>query len=196
MNTTLFSSPAEMMAGLFVGLIFGFLLNKAHVTRFSTIVGQLMLKDFTVMKVILTAIATGSLFLYAFKGYVFDVPLSISATTLVAAFVGGNIFGVGMAVLGFCPGTCVGALTLRAKDAWLGILGMIVGAGFYAEMFPWIRQTIKPEHEFSKITLSEHFGITPWFFIGGVVMVVVGLIFLDKYRKGQVLSPHSSAEMF
>jgi uncharacterized protein len=183
MNTHLFAPFTEVIGGLIVGILFGFILNKAAVTRFSTIVGQLMLKDFTVMKVIMTAIATGSFGLYLLKGFSFPVELSISKTTLFAALLGGSIFGVGMAVLGLCPGTCVGALSSKAKDAWFGILGMVIGAALYAEIFPWVKATIKPDSAISKITLPEFFGISPWFFIGGVLMFVLGFLFLDKRQK-------------
>ncbi|MBS0603483.1 MAG: YeeE/YedE family protein [Verrucomicrobia bacterium] len=185
MNTAIFSSPSEMIAGLLIGVLFGFVLQKAQVTRFSTIVGQLLLRDFTVMKVILTAIGTGSFLLYALNGQLFNTALIISTTTLFAAALGGGIFGVGMAVLGFCPGTCVGALSLNAKDAWYGIAGMIVGAGIYAELYPWIKLHVKPDSQISKTTLPEYFNISPWFFIGAVALFVTCLIFFDNYQRAK-----------
>ncbi len=182
MNTNFFAIPTEVIAGLLVGLVFGFVLNKAAVTRAQTIVGQLMLKDFTVMKVMMTAIATGSLTLFLLRSF-HPVPASISATTLFAALLGGGIFGIGMAVLGYCPGTCVGALSTKAKDAWFGLIGMLVGAGLYAEAAPWIKQAIKPDSETSKITLSEHFELSPLSFIGAIALCVAFLILFDKYQS-------------
>lgn len=183
MNISFLSFPIEIIAGLMIGVMFGFILNKANVTRFSTIVQQLLLKDFTVMKVIMTAIATGSLLLYFLKDQFHYSAFIITPTTLTTALLGGGIFGIGMAVLGFCPGTCVGALSTRAKDAWFGVVGMILGAGLYAEVFPWIEQSIKPREELSKITLPEYFEISPWFFIGGAVLCVLCFIFFDTAQK-------------
>lgn len=188
MNTSLFSAPTEVIAGLVIGLLFGFLLQKAHVTRFTTIVGQLRLKDFTVMKVIMTAIASGSFFLYLFTAFFPETSLIISTTTLFTAALGGAIFGVGMAVLGYCPGTCIGALAERAKDALCGVLGLIVGAALYAEIAPWIKETIKPDSEINKTTLPEYFAISPWVFISGAFLVVALFLLIEKGRaKTKVL---------
>jgi len=183
MNTHLFSSPTEIFVGLIIGIFFGFFLQKASVTRFSTIVDQLLLRNFTVMKVIMTAIAVGSFGLYALKYYFFDAELIISSTTLLAAAVGGGIFGIGMAVLGYCPGTCVGALAEKAKDAWFGIIGMVFGAGIYAEIFIWIKQNIKPDEQINKTTLDQYFGISPWVFIFMSCLVVAGFVFADIFRR-------------
>lgn len=46
MNISLFAPWNEILSGLIVGVIFGFLLRKAHVTRFNVIVSQLLLLDF------------------------------------------------------------------------------------------------------------------------------------------------------
>lgn len=183
MNTALFTSFPEVLAGLFVGLFFGFFLQKAHVTRFSTIVGQLILKDFTVMKVIMTAIACGSLGLYLLKLFFPEIELIISSTTLLAAALGGGIFGIGMAILGYCPGTCVGALAEKTKDARFGILGMILGAALYAEIYPWIHNTLKPACLITKVTLPEYFQLSPWLFIALCGSVVAVFILCDKKRK-------------
>jgi len=172
-----------MFAGLIIGVFFGFFLQKANVTRFSTIVDQLLLKNFTVMKVIMTVIAVGSFGLYTMKYYFFDAALIIGSTTLLAAAVGGGIFGIGLAVLGYGPETCVGALAEKAKDAWFGIIGMIFGAGIYAEMFTWIKQNIKPDEQINKTTIAQHFGVSPWVFIFMSCLVVAAFIFADVVRK-------------
>ena len=48
------------LAALF-GLIFGILLNKGRVTDYNVIVNLFRLKDFTVLKIMLTAIVVGGL---------------------------------------------------------------------------------------------------------------------------------------
>ena len=57
----LFENYTVILQGLIVGFIFGFLLQKGRVSRFNVIVGQLMLKDFTMLKIILSAIVVGSI---------------------------------------------------------------------------------------------------------------------------------------
>jgi len=49
------------MIGLFIGILFGFLLQKGGVTKYDVIIGQLLLTDFTVVKIMLSAVITGML---------------------------------------------------------------------------------------------------------------------------------------
>ncbi len=182
MNISLFAPWTEIFSGLVVGVIFGFLLRKAHVTRFNVIVSQLLLLDFTVMKVILTAIASGSLMVQALILLNAGISLEISSTTLMASLLGGGLFGVGMALMGYCPGTGVGALADGARDMWFGVLGMIAGAGLYAEAYPWILQHIKPASALTKATLAEYFGVSPWILTLGVLLALIALYFFDKRR--------------
>lgn len=179
MNTVILGPWKEILGGLFAGILFGFLLRKAKVTSFSTIIGQLLLKDFTVMKVIMTAIVTGGIGIYAFHEENFFI---LNTTTLWGALLGGGIFGIGMAVLGFCPGTCVGALAESSKKVWVGILGMILGAATYAELYPWITLHLKPASEFNKETLSQYFHISPWLIIS---LLLVALISFAAFERTQ-----------
>ncbi len=180
MDTTLFSPLSQLLSGLFVGICFGFLLRKAYVTRFPIIVGQLSLKDFTVMKVMLTAIAFGALGMLSIH-YVFPdkSPLIISTTTL-AALSGGGIFGIGMAILGFCPGTALGALTDGARDVIFGILGIFVGAALFAETPLWITDWIKPDDMVIKTTLPQVTSVPAWIFVALLITAVFGLILIDR----------------
>src|ERR1700694_5349748 len=54
-----FESPADLVLGLVTGICFGFLLQKGRVAKYQTILGQLLLKDWTVFKIMITAIVTG-----------------------------------------------------------------------------------------------------------------------------------------
>lgn len=180
METTLFASWQEILSGLFVGIVFGFLLRKAHVTRFAVIVKQLLLKDFTVVKVILTAVVSASACIALLRYFQPELALKIDATTLFASMVGGAIFGVGMAVVGYCPGTAVGAAADGAKDIWFGLLGMVVGAAIYAESFEWIQEQIKPAKDMVKTTLPEYFGVSE-FVIVGLFLLGALVYFLGRF---------------
>ena len=159
MGYTFFANASQIFGGLFVGIAFGFLLRKARVTKFDVIVKQLMLRDFTVMKVMLTAIAFGSLgtAIYAFFSPMPAAP--ILSTTLAAAGLGGALFGIGMATLGFCPGTAIASLADGARDARYGIFGMIAGALLYAELAPFFATCIKMDVDHTQATLAD---LTSW----------------------------------
>jgi uncharacterized protein len=181
MQTAMLAPWKELFSGLFAGIVFGFLLRKAHVTRSHVIIGQLLLKDFTVMKVMITALIVGSAAIYGARLFDPALSLEISSTTLLASLLGGGIFGVGMAILGFCPGTAVGALADGRKDMGWGLLGMVAGAALYAESFEWIRAHLKRDEDLVKTTLPEYFNISPWLIIGP--LLALGFVYLALIRK-------------
>ena len=55
------SDPLTLALGGLTGLVFGFLLQKGGLTRFRVIVGQFLLRDFTIMKVMFTAMIVGGI---------------------------------------------------------------------------------------------------------------------------------------
>lgn len=62
-QTSSLRGPARDLRGLliavFAGITFGFLLQKGGVGKYNVLIGQLLLEDFTVVKVMLTAIIVG-----------------------------------------------------------------------------------------------------------------------------------------
>src|SRR5512142_2572994 len=92
---------------LVFGVMFGFALNKAGLTRYSKIVNQFRFKDMTVLKFMMTALVVTMLGLYPLRALGWITFPSVPETYVVGNIVGGLIFGVGMALAGFCPGTAV-----------------------------------------------------------------------------------------
>ena len=172
MNTSIFSSLTVVLGGLFIGFCFGIFLQKGSVTNSKTIKNQLLLKDFTVMKIILSAIATGSTGIYGYR-FLFEAkPLILSSTTLFAALTGGGVFGIGMALLGYCPGTCIGALAEKSEQAKYGFIGMVLGALIYANISNYVTLYLKPIASINKTTLVEIFDISPFYFIAVVIIIL------------------------
>jgi len=63
---------AQIVLGLLFGIAFGFLLQKGGVTNYNVITGQLLLTDFTVLKLMLSAVIVGMIGFHLLKhvGYV------------------------------------------------------------------------------------------------------------------------------
>src|SRR6056297_2671852 len=99
----------QLLLGLSMGIFFGFFLQKGQVTRYDIIMGQLLLTDFTVVKVILTAILVGMLGIYPMKHFGL-IRFHPKAGSVGSTVVGSLLFGIGFALLGYCPGTAVGAV--------------------------------------------------------------------------------------
>ena len=182
-----FADPTVLISGAITGFIFGFLLQKGGVTRFNVILGQFLLRDFTVLKIMLTAILVGGIGVYGMRTIGWDVPLHVKNATLAGNLLGGLIFGVGMAVLGYCPGTGVAAIGDGSRHAIFGVLGMLVGAALYAEAYPWMKSEVLGIVDMGKATLPTVSGQSPWWFIVGMMIVSIGVfLILERWELKRI----------
>jgi uncharacterized protein len=173
-GTKRFQDKSTLLWGLAFGIVFGFLLQKGGATKYDVIIGQLLLTDFTVLKIMLSAVLTGMIGIYAMKsmGWVQLKPKSGSAGINI---IGGLIFGVGFAVLGYCPGTIAGAIGNGYLDALIGgLAGILIGTGLFAAIYPRLNQGILKKGDFGNLTLPGLFKVNDWI----VVVPVAVLIFL------------------
>lgn len=92
---------ANYFIALFLGVFFGFSLNKAGLTRYHKIVNVFRLTDLMVIKFIMTALVVAMTGLYALRGLGLITFPRIPDTYIVGNLIGGLIFGVGMALAGF-----------------------------------------------------------------------------------------------
>lgn len=167
----------QYLLGLIFGFCFGFLLQKGGVTRYKILMNQLLLEDFTVLKIIMTAIAVGMIGVYAMKqaGW---IELHKKEGSLGKTIPGPLIFGVGFGLLGYCPGTGIGAFGHGSLDALVGgIGGMLIGCALYAAVYPKLKNTILNKGSFGDKTLIDILHVSnPWIVIIPVVLLIVGLL--------------------
>lgn len=145
----------QLIWGLVFGIIFGFLLQKGGVTHYDVVVSQLLLTDFTVLKIMLSAVVTGMIGIYFMKskGWIELHPKKGSVGINV---IGGLIFGVGFALLGYCPGTIAGAVGNGNLDAAVGgVIGIMVGAGIFAAYYPRLKSGILQKGDYGDVSLPE-----------------------------------------
>jgi hypothetical protein len=165
-----------LLWGLIFGIVFGALLHRGGVTDYGVIVGQLLLEDFTVIKVMLSAVLTGMIGVYFMKTLGW-IELHPKSGSLGASVIGGLIFGIGFATLGYCPGTVAGALGNGSIDALFGILGILIGAGLFASVYPGLKNRVLGKGDWGDITLPRLLRVNDW-----VVVLPVGvLIYLLLY---------------
>ncbi|MCF7837756.1 MAG: YeeE/YedE family protein [Candidatus Marinimicrobia bacterium] len=170
--------------GLVFGFAFGFLLQKGRVCHYDVILRQLLLEDFTVLKVMLSAIVTGMIGVYALRAAGW-VTLHKKAGSLGTSIPGPLIFGIGFALLGYCPGTAVGAVGHGALDALIGgVLGIMIGAGLYAAAYPKLKQRVLNLGSFGDKTLIDVLPVrNPWLVILPVA-AIIALVLLCLERMG------------
>ena len=86
---------------LFLGVFFGFSLNKAGLTKYHKIVNVFRFTDMAVLKFMMTALVVSMTGLYGLRGLGLITFPNVPATYIVGNVVGGLIFGVGMALTGY-----------------------------------------------------------------------------------------------
>jgi uncharacterized protein len=171
-----------LIYGLVTGFLFGFLLQKGRVLRYDKQLGALRLLDMTIVKFMLSSVIVGMIGIYLLHDLGL-ARLSIKTTILGSTIIGALIFGLGWGLLGYCPGTSMGAVGEGRWDALWGILGMIVGAGLFAEAYPMLKDTVYTWGNLGKITLPQVLGINHWV----IIPIFVGfalLLFRWFEKKG------------
>jgi uncharacterized membrane protein YedE/YeeE len=166
----------EQILGLVTGLAFGFFLQKGRVLRYDKQVSAMLFTDMTILKFMLSAIIVGMFGILAMNDLEI-IKLSHKAMNVGGVVVGGALFGIGWAVMGFCPGTSVGAVGEGRWHAIFGVIGMIAGAAVYAELFPFFKSTVLTWADFGKIGLPEALGMNHW-----VVAVIFTIMTIAMFR--------------
>jgi len=171
------NKPIQLSLGLITGVIFGFLLHKGGVTNYDVIINQLLLKDFTVVKIMLSASITGMLGVHILRSLrlaqLHPKPGSIGATVI-----GGLIFGIGFAILGYCPGTIAGAVGRGSLDALIGgVLGITLGAGIFASIYPKLYMVILKKGDFGELTLPQLLKVNPWVVVIPIAILLMALLY-------------------
>jgi uncharacterized membrane protein YedE/YeeE len=108
----------------------------------------------------------------------------IKATNLLAVGLGAAIFGVGMVLFGYCPGTGLAAVATGRVDALAGLAGMMVGGIAYALTFDWVAANILPVGAYGKLRLPELLGLPEWVCYAGLVVMTISVFALvNKAEK-------------
>ena len=174
-------SKRPLFVGLAFGIVFGFLLHKGGATKYDVIVGQLLLTDFTVLKIMLSAVATGMIGVYFMKSQGW-IKLSIKKGSVGMNVIGASIFGVGFAVLGYCPGTIAGAIGNGYLDAITGgLAGIILGTWIFAIMYPKLKEGILKKVYFGDITIPGLLKVNDWVVVlPSVALIVLFLFWMER----------------
>jgi hypothetical protein len=166
----------QVALGLAVGICFGFLLQRGGATEHAVIWGQLLLYDFTVLKLMLSAVLVGMIGFAALRSLGL-VELHVASPALGAQLAGGLLFGVGFGLLGLCPGTVAGAIGRGSIDALVaGGIGLVIGTGLYASAYPRISRGVARVGSLPWKTVPELFGLrNPWVAVVPMAVVILAI---------------------
>lgn len=178
---------------ILLGLFFGFVLQKIGAANPLRITGMLRLKDFHLMKTILLAIGLSSLFLFIGLAIgVIDTGHISVKSSYVGVLVGGALLGLGWALAGFCPGTAVVAAGSGRKDAWIFVIGGLIGAFLFTLIYGVLKDGFLFDTLGGKVTLATTgndkyaalLGDFPALAIaGGIAVVFIVIAFLLPTKK-------------
>ncbi len=169
---------------LIVGIFFGFILQKVGFTRYSKIVNVYRFTDLGVLKFMLTAIVVGSIGIYLMRDLGWVNLTGTTPTYLVGNFVGALLFGAGMALAGFCPGTCLAGIGRGNLDYLIpGFLGFLVGAILFGVTYAQVFPVISGIANLGAIYMPDLFAVNHWLLIL-FLAVFSGYLFYILARKG------------
>lgn len=169
----------QLILGLLIGILFGFLLQKGGATNYNIIINQLLLKDFTIIKIMLTAVITGMIGVYLMRE--FDiVQLNPKPFYLKGIVLGGLIFGVGFALLGYCPGTGAGAIGTGSIHAFFGVVGMLIGSLIFSIVYPSLHSSLMKENKDWK-TIPQALDVNPWTIIIPVTIAFLFFVYFLEF---------------
>jgi uncharacterized membrane protein YedE/YeeE len=182
-----FTDGSTLVAAL-VGVGFGVALERAGLGNAPKLAGQFTLTDFTVFKVMFTAIITAMLgAFWASRLGVLDLArVYVPETFLAPQLLGGVVFGVGFALAGLCPGTsCVSAATGRGDGlaVVLGFFAGVLGVGALLPRMPGLYQSTPR----GTLLLSSVFGVPYGVVVLGVVAVaMIGFFVAERLEQRAV----------
>ena len=177
----LVAAAPKLLAGVVFGLAFGFLLQKGGVGKFNVLIGQLLLQDWTVAKIMLTAILVGMIGVFTLHHFA-KVNLHIKPTRIGSNIIGGLLFGAGFALIGYCPGTGAAALGQGSWDALFGMAGLVAGSWIFAEFSASLKRTVEKWGDLGKVLLPDLLHVPRGVFVAGfAVMLIALLVLLERF---------------
>lgn len=159
------------------GVAFGFLLQKGGVAKFDILIGMLLLEDFVVAKVMLSAVVVGMVG-FALLQRSGRVRAQIKETSYGANALGGLLFGVGFALMAYCPGTNAAAVGQGNLDALVGMAGLMAGSYAFARTPKRWRARLSRWGQRGKLTLPDLVGARTPVVVAVLAPLLVGLLAL------------------
>ena len=168
------------------GFLFGIILQYASLNKYNVISGLATMDNFAVAKAIAVAIGIGAIILSLEIGLGF-ASFHVKPLVIGGILFGGLLFGMGMAILGYCPGTLAISLGEGSVDALIGIFGGLLGGLVYTLLLPSMAGLLGPN--LGSISLNSIVGTNAIFYLlsfvvgGAFIAVAFWLHRLEKVNN-------------
>lgn len=178
-----------MVSGLVCGILFGYVLENAGFGSPRKLTAQFQLTDWSVFKVMLTAIVVAAFGLWGLRALGLMAPdtVFVPPALVMASAVGGAMVGAGFAIGGYCPGTSVVGLSSGRMDALVFIVGLLLGTVVFVGLYgPTIRSVIAIGEIIDGDTITDAFGIAEPVLLAVLAAALVAVFYLGSWfeRRG------------
>jgi len=173
-TTGVIDGNLNLFYALFIGLMFGFIIERSGFGRSINIAPVFYFRNLKVSQMMISAILTAStwIIIASYNGWIDYNQVFIPTTYLWPYLVGGALFGIGMSMSGWCPGTAIVGLATGKLDAAVFILGVIFGMYFYIDNFNYIIDFANSGN-MGKYTIQEALGVD--MYMAYIITVILGL---------------------
>jgi hypothetical protein len=180
------------VSGLVCGVHFGYVLENAGFGSPRKLSAQFELRDWSVFKVIFTAIvvaATG-LWLLRAVGWMAPDTVFVPPALLMASAIGGALVGAGFALGGYCPGTSVVGLSSGRLDALVFVVGLLAGTGLFAIAYgSTLRSVMAMGEVIEGDTLTDAYGFSEAAILATLGIALVAIFYVGSWFERRTAGP-------
>lgn len=180
-----FGEGTSLLIAVLIGFFFGLFLERAGLGNPHRLIGVFYFADFTVPKVMFTAIlvAASGLYLLSDMGIMDMERLWVVPTFFWPQIAGGFLFGIGYLLSGYCPGTSMAALASGRVDALIAMAGVAAGSLVFAALYPFI-EAFYLSSGMDGLTLQKAAGIGHWFVIAFLWLAASAMFYaMERYER-------------
>lgn len=179
-----------LVYGLLAGIAMGWLIQRVRASSPLMILRNLRLQDLSIIKFMAVTIAVGTVGIYLLGWLGVPLKLDVKPTYVVGVLAGGLIFGVGFALSGYCPGTCVVGAGEGRRDALFTLGGGIVGAALFTVLYRWLEPRLLAPMSYGRITLADVLHLPTLGVALALALLILAVVVLLPTRPG-----HAPAEV-
>lgn len=186
-----------IFSGLLCGFLFGFVLENAGFGSPAKLTAQFRLSDWSVFKVMFTAIVVAATGLYVLQlaGVIQTDAIFVPPALLMAAGIGGVLVGAGFAVGGYCPGTSVVGLCSGRLDAAVFLVGLVIGTFAFAGLYGATIDAIMAMFEVTQgDTVTEAFNIPQPVVLGSMIVALIAIFYVGSWFERRSTGPITAAQ--
>ncbi len=190
-------NDAGAISGLVCGFLFGYVLENAGFGSPCKLTAQFSLRDWSVFKVMFTAIVVAATGLYGFEalGWMNAEAVFVPTSLLMASAIGGLLVGGGFAIGGYCPGTSVVGVFSGRLDALVFIVGLVAGTFVFAGLYGPVIESLMAMWEIDTgDTFTDAWDIPQIVLIGILFVALIGVFYAGSWFERRGRGPVTAEE--